>query len=279
MRILVAIGSFALVGCKTVSLSERQFFDPRPAALPDSIRAASYWPAPYSFSEGFFTSGDGTRLFRIAVTRPSADIAVLYFGGSNFQIGQDYRRFTPLLKTGAAVFVSDYPGYGRSEGVATLDAFEAAALAAYDEVRRVTGLPEERIVVHGHSLGTMLATHVAVNRRVGGLVLEGPPTNAREWARTFTPWFAKPFVRFDIPASLLARDNLARIRSYHGPLLILAGKDDRETRPAMARRLFAASPTPAASRRLVVFPATGHMILLRQPKSIDAYSAFLKLVR
>ncbi|MGK2963359.1 MAG: alpha/beta hydrolase family protein [Gemmatimonadaceae bacterium] len=279
MRILTVLATLGLLGCKTVTLSERQFFDPRPASLPDSVRAASYWPAPYSFSEGFFTSGDGTRLFRVTVTRPSADIAVLYFGGSNFQVGQDWRRFTPLMKTGAAIFAADYPGYGQSEGVATLDAFEVAALAAYDEVLRVTGLPAERIVVHGHSLGTMLATYVAVNRKIGALVLEGPATNAREWAGTFTPWFAKPFVRFDIPKSLLGRDNLARIRSYRGPLLVLAGEEDRETRPAMARRLYAASATPPALKRLVVFPATGHMILLREPKSIDAYSAFLEQLR
>ena len=279
MRTLPLFAIIALTGCKTVTLTEQQFFDPRPARLADSVRAAGHWPSPYTYSQGFLQSSDGARLFRVTLTRPSSDVAILYFGGSNFQIGQDYKRFTPLLETGATVFVADYPGYGESDGKPSLDSFEKAALAAYDETLRVTGVRPRRLIVHGHSLGTMLAMYVAEQRPVGGVVLEGPPTNAREWARSFTPWFAKPFVRFRIPESLYEHDNLARIRKYQGPLLLLAGETDRETKPAMARRLYSASGTQSGLKNLVVFPGTGHMILLRDKRATEPYRKLVDLVR
>ena len=128
MRTLPLFAIIALAGCKTVTLTEQQFFDPRPARLADSVRAAGHWPSPYTFSQGFLQSSDGARLFRVTLTRPSSDVAILYLGGSNFQIGQDYKRLTPLLETGATVFVADYPGYGESEGKPSLDSFEKAAV-------------------------------------------------------------------------------------------------------------------------------------------------------
>jgi pimeloyl-ACP methyl ester carboxylesterase len=236
------------------------------------------WPEGYRFSEGFFVTSDTLRLYRVALTRPAADFVVLYFGGSNFQIGQDYRRFTPLLKVGVDVIVADYPGYGESGGKSTLASFQRAALAAYDEALRVTGLPASRLIVHGHSLGTILATYVAEQRAVGGVVLEGPATNAREWAQSFTPWFARPVVRFDIPESLLSHDNLARVRRYRGPLLLLAGEKDAETKPEMARRLYAASATPADMKELVIFSGADHMILRKQAGAVEAYASFLRKI-
>ena len=46
-------------------------------------------------------------------------------------------------------------------------------LAVYDYAREQLGLPAERLVVHGMSMGSMKASYVALHRPVVGLVLEG----------------------------------------------------------------------------------------------------------
>lgn len=268
-----------VMGCKIVTIEERQFLDPRPASLPDSVRVAGPWPASLRLSERMVPMGDSIRLYSVRLDASEEDLAILYFGGSNFQIGQDYARFAPLGELGVDVVVVDYPGYGGSEGTASLAALQDAALVAYDEALRATGLPAERLVVHGHSLGSMIAGHVASLRPIGGLVLEGPATNVDEWARTFTPWYARPFVRYRIEADLRRADNLARVGEYTGPLLVLAGGADRDTDPSMARRLFAGSASPPDLKRLVVLDGTGHMIVQRDPRAIEAYRAFLDVVR
>lgn len=268
----------ALSACYTVRVQESQFLDPRPAHLPDSVKASSYWPAPYRLEEGTFPFGDSARLYRVMLVRPGAELAVVYFGGSNFQIGQDYRRFSPLAELGVHVFVADYPGYGESGGTASIESFQQAALAVYDEALARTGVAASQLIVHGHSLGSMLAMYVASQRTVGAVVLEGPATNAGEWARTFTPWYARPFVRYDIPESLLRHDNLERVRHLRVPLLILAGEADRDTKPVMARRLYQNAGMHAAEKTLVVLSGTDHLILRRDPRAVEAYRSFVTLL-
>ena len=263
-----------LVGCKTVHVKESQFFDPRPATLPDSVRTG-YWPDGYRVKEGRIPLSDSVSLYRLLLEAPGAEQVVLYLGGSNFQIGQDFSRLRPLTRLGVHVFAVDYPGYGESGGTSSIESFHAAALAAYDEALRVTGVSPDRLIVHGHSLGTMLAMYVAEQRQVGAVVLEGPATNAREWARSFVPWAFRPFVRLDIPPSLTQDDNLQRVARFHSPLLLLVGADDRDTNPAMARRLYKAAGTPADQKRLHVFARTQHMVLRSNPAAVDAYRAFL----
>lgn len=277
--LLACMLAVAASACVTVRLDEAQFLDPRPAQLPDSVRTSAFWPAPYRLEEGRFSFADTAQLYRVALIRPGADVAILYFGGSNFQIGQDYRRFSPLAGLGVNVFVADYPGYGESGGTASLESLQHAALAMYEEALLRTGVPASRLIVHGHSLGSMLAMYVASQRTVGAVVLEGPATNANEWARTFTPWYARPFVRYDIPEGLLRHDNLERVRNLRVPLLILAGEMDRDTKPVMARRLYESAGTPTAQKRLVVLSGTGHLILRRDPRAVEAYRSFLALVR
>jgi hypothetical protein len=66
----------------------------------------------------------------------------------------------------------NYPGYGGSEGKATLAGVHQSSLAAYDALAaRAGGKP---IFVSGMSLGTPAALHVAANRPVAGVVLQNP---------------------------------------------------------------------------------------------------------
>lgn len=71
------------------------------------------------------------------------------------------------------IWVVNYPGFGKSQGPAKLDAIVPAALDVYDELKQVAG--DRPIYVDGNSFGAAVALHVATVRPVAGLVLKNPP--------------------------------------------------------------------------------------------------------
>jgi pimeloyl-ACP methyl ester carboxylesterase len=71
------------------------------------------------------------------------------------------------------VWVMNYPGFGRSDGPASLTTIPGAALAAYDHLSQQAG--GRPIFVAGYSLGTTVAIYVAAHRPAAGLILQSPP--------------------------------------------------------------------------------------------------------
>ncbi|KAH0474363.1 MAG: uncharacterized protein KVP18_003868 [Porospora cf. gigantea A] len=66
----------------------------------------------------------------------------------------------------------EYPGYGLATGEPSEEGVYAAADAAYHWLTRKQGLPASSIIVHGRSLGSGPACHLAAKYPVGGLVFQ-----------------------------------------------------------------------------------------------------------
>jgi hypothetical protein len=136
-----------------------------------------------------------------------------------------------LRRAGIAVLLPEFPGYGTSEGSPSQASLTAAALAAYDWLRAQPSVDSGRIIAHGRSIGGGVATRLATRRPVAALVLESSITSLRAFAR-----------RFLAPGALVRDpfDNLAELRGYHGPLLVLHGERDEVAPFAHGRALAAA---------------------------------------
>src|SRR5881398_3094607 len=67
----------------------------------------------------------------------------------------------------------NYPGYGGSDGSATLKSIAPSALLAYDALaKHASGRP---IFISGNSIGTTASLYVAAHRPAAGMVLRNPP--------------------------------------------------------------------------------------------------------
>ena len=76
------------------------------------------------------------------------------------------------------LLIVDYPKYGLSTGkLIEKDLFEAV-LSVYDYGKKLSYVDDSKIVVFGFSIGTGMATYVASQREVNGLVLLAPYDNA-----------------------------------------------------------------------------------------------------
>ncbi|HEX5272624.1 MAG TPA: alpha/beta hydrolase [Gemmataceae bacterium] len=166
--------------------------------------------------------------------------AVLFFHGTGGNISHCSRAMTrwqqgPLRQ---AVFLVDYPGYGRSEGRPSEAGCYAAADAAYDWLTGELGVPPRRVLIYGESLGGGVAVELAARREHRALILVKTFTSMPDMAASLFPW---------LPGRWLVRnrfDNLTRIGACRRPVFIAHGTADDLVPFAQGQRLFAAANEP-----------------------------------
>ena len=198
---------------------------------------------------------DGTRLVgwylpptvKHGPGRPSWP-ALLWFYGNGETIGAIWPVLRDFRPPGAALLVVDYPGYGASGGrPGEAGIYEAGALA-YEALVSRPGVDPRRIYVYGRSLGSAVATRIAAEHPVAGLILESPFTSARGMAAHLYRIFPLFLVR-------LRLDNLASVRRVRCPVLVFHGTADRLVPISMGRQVAAAAPGPA---EFVMIEGAGH---------------------
>lgn len=167
---------------------------------------------------------------------------ILYFQGNAGTIADRDFKVTPWYQAGFGVLLVGYRGYGNNPGAPTEaglydDARAAIALLAQ------RGISPDQIIIYGESLGTGVATQMAVELATDGtplrgLVLEAPFTAMGDAAQDHYPF---------LPARWLVKDkydSLSKIAQIKTPLLIVHGDRDRVVKQDHGRRLFAAAIKP-----------------------------------
>lgn len=265
----------ALLAACTAEVRESDLLRPLRGGALTAQAVAAAAPA-YTLTEHRIPTPDGATLYAVHLRQPGARATILYFGGNGYTIGR-YGAWTASVfaPLGVDLILVDHRGYGQSEGRPNVAALETDALAAFDHARRLAG-PAARIVVHGHSLGSFFAGHVAANRAAAGVVLESSATTTEDWVKAGTPAAARLFIRkVEIDANLRGRGNLAAVPLIEEPLLLLVGAKDGTTPPSLSQGLHAASPLPAGRKTLKVVAGAGHADVMTKAEAIAAYRAFL----
>lgn len=263
--------SVALVSCSTITIDEETVFQPKPSVTPETFALDNV-----TLTTRTIPVGDGVSVNAWHLTQSEADATILFFGGNGFYLVQSKGYLRALTRAPVNALLWDYRGYGRSEGSPTAEALRHDALAVYDSLVARPEVVPERLVVWGHSLGSFLATYVATERRVGGVVLENPATNVDDWTSHLFPWYVRLFLGVDVERALRKDDNLERVQTLNAPLLVIGGSEDPITDPAMARRLHVEAGSDV--RRLVVVDGGDHNGLYDDPAVQEAYRTLIDTV-
>lgn len=272
VAIFLAVAGAVLAGigsCTTIEIDEQLLFMPDSSVAPDGfdhpgLRRDRYW----------LVAGDGTRLRLWHITQAEAVGTVLLFGGNAFYLAQSGAFIEAITAQPVNLIMWEYRGYGQSEGEPTVEATKRDGLAVYDWAVSAHGISPEKLLLHGHSLGTFVASYVAANRASAGVVLANPATNVSEWARYLIPWYTRLFVRVEIDAALRGESNLDRLAAVEAPILIGGGKQDRITAWQMARALYESVASDQAE--LVLVKKAGHNDLHSSPAFRRRYRDFIR---
>ena len=205
-------------------------------------------------------------------------VNILFFHG-NGEIVADYDDLGPLYnRLGLNFLPVDYRGYGRSGGEPTISAMMADCHAILDFVTAWLAANHYRgpLVLMGRSLGSASALELAAHhpQRVQGLIIESGFA------------FAGPLLQLlgINPQALgfteeAAFNQVAKIRTWRQPLLILHAEYDHIIPFSDAETLFQACP--AQDKTLVKIPGANHndIFLVGRQQYLEAVAAFAARVK
>lgn len=166
---------------------------------------------------------------------------------------------------GCDALIVDYRGYAENAGSPSEAAFLKDARTVWDYAVRELGVPPERIVISGESLGGGVATGLACEvcregQTPAALVLRATFSSMVETAAHNYWWLPVRQVLIDrYPSS-------ERIRSVDCPLLCYHGEQDEIVPLAQGKLLFEAAPIKSKSgieKRFLSIPGAGHNDLYR----------------
>jgi fermentation-respiration switch protein FrsA (DUF1100 family) len=146
--------------------------------------------------------------------------------------------YAGLRGLGLSLLAFDYRGYGESGGAPSEEGLYRDADAAYRYLRESRGVPADRIVLFGHSLGSAVAIELASRVPAAGLIVEGALTSAVDRGQELYPY---------IPVRRLARSRFGSLDKIGGitiPKLFLHAAGDEVIPLAHGRRLFQAAREP-----------------------------------
>ncbi|MEO0393695.1 MAG: alpha/beta hydrolase [Pseudomonadota bacterium] len=181
---------------------------------------------------------------------------IVWFHGNAGHLGYFWPQAVALTRQGAGLLMPEYRSYGGAPGKPS----EAALVAdgkAFVNALKSQGLPSDRIVLYGLSLGSGIAVQVAHNEAknnepVAGVVLESPYSSTLDIARWRFPIF---------PVSLFMKDTYKStdfIDKISAPLLVLHGDADGIIPYRFGQKLFRQA---AAPKEFVTIPGGGHVNL------------------
>jgi hypothetical protein len=205
--------------------------------------AAHYWsltmifprpPVQYELTPDYLqlTTPDGVTLAARHWPNPEAKYTLLYLHGNYEDLGSVEEYLPQFVQDGGfAVFAVDYRRYGRSGGVPTEANVCADVRLAFDHLRDKMGVPADRIIIFGYSLGGGPAVDLALHRPAAGLVLQGAFVSTYR-VMTRVPLF--PGDKFV---------NLPKMPRLRMPVYVIHGMADRTVPFWHAEALFAAITT------------------------------------
>lgn len=173
---------------------------------------------------------------------------IVYFHGNGGGIGSRGSRIRPYLDRGFGVLLVEYRGYSDNPGDPTEQGLYEDGRASLEFVKNA-GLPLDRVVLLGESLGSGIAVQMATEFDVGAIVLEAPFSSAVDVAAS-AYWF--------LPVRWLLKDrydSISKIDRVRSPIFILHGERDRIVPIRLGRRLFAAANEP---KEAMFMPEAGH---------------------
>jgi pimeloyl-ACP methyl ester carboxylesterase len=195
--------------------------------------------------------------------KPAATI--LYFGGNAEDVV--YNLDDAPNYAASRLFFTNYPGYGKSSGEPSQQNLFDDALALYDSLLEQHRLQPENIYIMGRSLGSSVASYLASQREVAGLILVTPFDSMENLAANYYSWF---------PVRWLLKHKFNTIDFIHevsAPILVLAAADDEVIPQAHLEKLYQAA---GGNARMISIDNADHQNINLRPGYFSAINRFIQ---
>ncbi len=240
-----------LIGCEH-TITERDVFLPERAptlilsvsdesdVLIDENRPRDglFEEAGISFEDGNLETSVGRMAWRVARQADAARPLIVNCHGNAGDIENHGDLTVWKLYEHGDVLLWDYPGYGASEGTASVPDFEAMAADLAEALPAFRRSETQDVVFWGYSFGGFICARLAAQSGLAdAVVFEASALSAEAAVREFVPAYASLFVRPRLSMDLRGYDNAEALRGIDAPVLVLAGLKDSVLPPRQSRGL------------------------------------------
>ena len=193
---------YIFFGLYVFFVADRMIFLPQPSSYQDTSAILK------------LRSADRIQLSAVYLPNPTSTYTILYTHGNAEDLGDIQPVLQQLQKTGFSVFAYDYRGYGTSQGKSSERNSYRDIDTAYNYLTQQLGVPAQRIIAFGRSVGGGAAVDLAARKPLAGLIMESCFTTA---FRVVVPIPILPFDKFR---------NIDKIKKVNCPVLVMHGKAD-----------------------------------------------------
>ena len=220
-------------------------------------------------------TADGERLHAWFVPHEKPRGTMILSHGNAGSIADRLPYLPMFRRLGLATLSFDYRGYGQSTGKPSEEGLTRDAEAAWNYVVAERGVPANRIVLFGESLGGAVAAQLAARLSAQASASERPALLVLASVFTSVPDLGGELYRW-LPVRWLARirhDTRAALAGVTCPVLVAHSPDDDIVPWRHGRALFEAAPGPKAFLQL----AGGHNegFVFRRPDWVAFLGAFI----
>jgi uncharacterized protein len=214
------------------------FYQGRLIYVPNRVVWRTPTDAGLPHEEVFLNAADGVHLHAWFIQHPEDRGTVLFFHGNAGNIAHWLDTAQMLWEWGLSTLLIDYRGYGNSGGKPSAHGTSLDADAAWKFLVEEKGLPPEKIVLFGRSLGAAVAADLAARVQPAGVILDSGFTSLPDVGAQLYPW---------LPVRLLSRhrypteENVTRFRC---PVLVAHSREDDLIPFSHGERVFQAAVEP-----------------------------------
>ncbi len=197
-------------------------------------------------------------------------LTILFSHGNAGHLWHRWHRLAALSRLPVDIFIYDYRGFGQSAGLPTVAGVVLDGVAALDYLEHIRGIPRNKIILYGESIGTGVTTTVYRYIRGGtaGMVLESGFRSLQWRAACRIPLFGSLILRTDLPSTEI-------LSEYMGPLMLIHSRADEVIPFEDSQVLHAACPS--THKQFLELTSYGHNDpVWEDPVYIQAWEEFLR---
>ncbi|MGH3342134.1 MAG: alpha/beta hydrolase [Carbonactinosporaceae bacterium] len=261
--VLVVLAVAALLSAAVLwSVQRRMIYLPPRGSLPPAAEVVD------GAQEVTLRTGDGLALgaWFVPAADPDRGVAVLLAGGNAGDRSLRAPLAEALADRGLAVLLLDYRGYGGNPGRPSESGLARDARAAYRFLVDEVGVPRDRLLYYGESLGSAVVTELATEYPPAGLALRSPFVDLASVGQVHYPY---------LPVKALLRDRYPlaeHLEHVRVPTTVVYGSRDSIVPPAQSLAAAARAPGPT---RVVQIKGADHddRAMLEGKRLVDAIVA------
>ena len=257
--VLVVVTAMGILLALLWGFQRRLIYLPSPSSVPPAAEVID------GARDVTLHTTDGQRLgaWLVPADDPERGMAVLVANGNAGDRSLRAPLAEALAAEGLAVLLFDYRGYGANPGSPTERGLARDVRAAYRFLVDQAGVPPDRILYYGESLGAAVVTELATEHPPAGLVLRSPFVDLAAVGRVHYPF---------LPIGFLLRDRYPlahNLEQVDAPTTVVYGSRDSIVPPEQSR---AVTDAASGATRIVRIVGADHNdpALLNGDELIDA---------